>query len=99
MRKQLSKLGVTGAIIAGAVISGAVVAQTSRPENKPLAETSFTLDAPAEAIATVRATCAGCDWSATGREGAAISIAVDGRYRSNVMLTQGNLESDARVLL
>jgi hypothetical protein len=50
-------------------------------------------------IATIRATCARCDWGVRGREGAALEIAVDGQYRSHLMLTRGRDEADYRVLL
>jgi hypothetical protein len=52
-----------------------------------------------EVIATIRAACARCDWSIRGREGAALSVAVNGRYRSHVMLTRGEEEADYRILL
>jgi hypothetical protein len=64
-----------------------------------LAEKTFACDAPAEAIATIRATCSRCDWGVAGREGAAIEITVDGRYRSHLMLTRGHEEADYRLLL
>ena len=65
----------------------------------PLSEQSFTLDAPAEVVATIRAACARCDWGIVGREGAALRVAVDRRYRSHVMLTRGGEEADYRILL
>jgi hypothetical protein len=65
----------------------------------PLAEKSFSLDAPAEVVATLHARCEGCDWGAAGREGAAVTISVDGRYRAHVMLTRGEVDSEYRVLL
>ena len=65
----------------------------------PLSETSFSLDQPAEVVATLHAGCERCDWGVAGREGAAVTIAVDGRYRANVMLTRGEDDAEYRVLL
>jgi hypothetical protein len=79
--------------------SYASIAVAGVPVATPLAEKSFTLDAPAEVTATVRATCERCDWGVAGREGAALEIAVNGRYRSHLMLTRGREEADYRVLL
>src|SRR5262245_24156319 len=65
----------------------------------PLASQSFTVDGVSEIVATLHASCEGCDWGVAGREGAAVTIAVDGRYRQHVMLTRGEAESEYRVLL
>ena len=65
----------------------------------PLSKTSFSLDQPAEVVATLHAGCERCDWGVAGREGAAVTIAVDGRYRANVMLTRGEDDAEYRVLL
>jgi hypothetical protein len=83
------------------VASSTAVAQASgaAPTATYLVEKAFASDTPAEAIATIRATCSRCDWGVAGREGAAIEIAVDGRYRSHLMLTRGHDEADYRLLL
>src|SRR5436190_3312804 len=77
--------------VAGAVVVVSAIA--------PLSETSFTLERAAEVVATLHAGCERCDWGVAGREGAAVAIAVDGRYRSHVMLTRGESDADYRVLL
>src|SRR5712691_2033186 len=64
-----------------------------------LSETSFTLDQSAEVVATLHAGCERCDWGVAGREGASVTIAVDGRYRAHVMLTRGEDDAEYRVLL
>jgi hypothetical protein len=64
-----------------------------------LIERSFAVDGPSEVIATIHASCARCDWGVAGREGAAVEIAVDGRYQSHLMLTRGAGEADYSVLL
>jgi len=65
----------------------------------PLAEQSFAVDRVAEVVATVHAGCERCDWGVAGREGAAVRVAVDGRYRAHVMLTRGEADAEYRVLL
>ena len=64
-----------------------------------LSETSFTLDHTAEVVATLHAGCERCDWGVAGREAAAVTVAVDGRYRAHVMLTRGEHDGEYRVLL
>src|SRR5262245_24339853 len=63
-----------------------------------LASQAFTVDGASEVVATLHASCEGCDWGVAGREGAAVAISVDGRYRQHVMLTRGETESQYRVL-
>jgi hypothetical protein len=74
-------------------------AVTAAAAAAPLVEKTFALDAPAEVVATIRATCARCDWGIRGREAAAIAIGVDGQYRSHLLLTRGREEGDYRILL
>src|SRR5690242_14011486 len=64
-----------------------------------LADTSFTIDAPSEAVAVVRASCARCDWGVTGREAAAVRILVDGNYSQHLMLYRGAEQSEYRLTL
>jgi len=71
----------------------------AQPFQPPLASQSFTVDGSSEVVATLHAGCDGCDWGVAGREGAAVTISVDGRYREHVMLTRGEAESQYRVLL
>ncbi|PYR21188.1 MAG: hypothetical protein DMF98_22570 [Acidobacteria bacterium] len=84
-----------------AVIIAALLIGNPKAADVPnrLAEKTFTCDAPAEAVVTIRAMCSRCDWGVAGREGAAIEIAVDGRYCSHLMLTRGHDEADYRLLL
>src|SRR5262245_30463181 len=65
----------------------------------PVAEQSFSLDQAAEVVATLHASCERCDWGAASREGAAVTVSVDGEYRTHVMLTRGEREAEYRVLL
>jgi len=73
--------------------------QTHPTFQTPLAQQSFTLREPAEVVATLHARCEGCDWGVAGREAAAVTISVDGAYRTHVMLTRGDADSEYRVLL
>jgi hypothetical protein len=53
----------------------------------------------AEAVLELTASCAGCDWGRRGREAAVLSVALDGRYSSHLVLTRGPAASPYRVLL
>ncbi len=97
-RKHLSTRILCAALALWLVFS-VLSAPSVSTEPTRLAEKSFASDTPAEAIATIRATCSRCDWGVAGREGAAIEIAVDGRYGSHLMLTRGHDEADYRLLL
>jgi hypothetical protein len=62
---------------------------------------THTFDAPAagEAVATIRAGCARCDWGEAGREAAALRIAIDGRYSQHLVLARGDKPADYRITL
>src|SRR5262245_16076164 len=78
------------------VTAAILVAQPFQP---PLASQSFTVDGASEIVATLHARCEGCDWGVTGREGAAVTVSVDGEYRLHVMLTRADTDSEYRVVL
>ena len=42
-----------------------------------------------EAVATITAGCAQCDWGVEGREAVLLRIDVDGRYSQHLALTRG----------
>ena len=66
----------------------------------PLFDKPFTIDKPAsEVAATIRASCARCDWGAEGREAAAVRILLDGKYSQHLLLYRGADESEYRVAL
>ena len=60
---------------------------------------SFEFASPAEAIATIEASCARCDWGVAGREAASLRLEVDGRYVQHLTLFRGEAPSEYRVLL
>ncbi len=59
----------------------------------------FVAAAAGEAIATVRAGCAGCAWGETGREAAALRVFVDGKYSQHLLLSRGESVADYRITL
>ena len=52
-----------------------------------------------EAVASIVAGCARCDWGASGREAVALKLFVDGVYSQHLLLTQGERPSEYRVML
>jgi len=68
-----------------------------RPD--PLVNRSFTLGQSGEAVATMTAGCAACDWAVEGREAAVLSIAVDGAYSQHLLLTRGAAPAEYRIML
>jgi hypothetical protein len=63
-----------------------------------LHEQTFRLEGAAEVVASVRASCARCDWGAPGREAAVLALSVDGAPSRHVVLFHGS-SGDHRVLL
>jgi hypothetical protein len=59
----------------------------------------FTVTAPSEVVATVRAGCDRCAWGERGREAAALRISVDGRYSQHLLLARGQAVGDYPVTL
>lgn len=58
------------------------------------------VDVPAgEAIATVRARCAACDWGQPGREAVTLRLTVDGRYSQHIVLVRGAEAADYRITI
>jgi hypothetical protein len=64
----------------------------------PLHEHAFRVGRPAEAVATVIASCGTCDWGAAGREAAVLALALDGVPSQHLVLFRGE-EAAYRVLL
>lgn len=65
----------------------------------PLMEHAFTLDAPAEVVVRLEASCPGCSWERKDREGALLALEVDGRYSQHLALTRGARPAEYRVAL
>ena len=59
---------------------------------------AFQAGTEGEAIATVRAGCARCDWGVAGRESVALRITLDGQYTQHLQLARGG-EADYRIAL
>jgi hypothetical protein len=70
------------------------------PSGDPLIrDESFDLKDGAEVIATVTASCGGCDWGKPGHEAAVLRLEVDGKYSQHLFLTRGAVPADYRVML
>jgi hypothetical protein len=82
----------------GALLALAVLAPAAA-DTRPLREDGFTLESPAEVVAILRTSCAGCDWGRAGREAAALELRVDGRYSQHLLLTRGETLAEYRVAL
>ena len=52
-----------------------------------------------EAVATIVAGCANCDWSVAGREAVMLELSVDGVYSQHLALTRGAAPAEYRVML
>lgn len=74
-----------------------VLSQTSRDAGTRLLD--FTTNVAGEAVATIAAGCARCDWSVQGREAVLLSVTIDGKYSQHVALTRGESVADYRIVL
>jgi hypothetical protein len=63
-----------------------------------LHEESFRLERPAEVVAALHATCAGCDWGTRGREAAVLAVSLDGALQQHLVLARGE-SGEYRILL
>jgi hypothetical protein len=59
----------------------------------------FRAAAAGEAVATIAAGCARCDWSVDGREAVLLELAIDGRYSQHLALTRGESPAEYTVML
>jgi len=86
------------ASFAAAALSGLLLtAATARAQ--ALHEHVFTLDAPAEVVASIEAACERCDWGVAGRESKALRLELDGRYSQHLLLVRGSSAVPYRVSL
>lgn len=74
-----------------AVSSSPLIAQSTTHE--------FTAATAGEAVATITAGCARCDWGIGGREAVALKLSIDGTYSQHVLLTRGEAPVEYRVML
>lgn len=68
-------------------------------QTAPLVDRSFTLAGDGEAVASITAGCATCDWAVDSHEAAVLSIAVDGTYSQHLLLTRGAKPAEYRIML
>lgn len=69
------------------------------PPPRVFKEVSFDLKQDAEVIASITASCEGCDWGRIGREAAVLRLEVDGKYSQHLFLTRGASASEYKVML
>src|SRR5512145_365495 len=62
-------------------------------------EHAFDVPETSEAVATITAGCARCDWGVSGREAAALKLSIDGEYSQHLLLVRGDAPAEYRVLL
>jgi hypothetical protein len=89
MRHPIRRAALTGIAL---MLTAASAAQTP-------SERQFTVARDGEAVATIIAGCARCDWGVEGREAVALTIAVDGEYSQHLLLTRGAAPVPYRVML
>lgn len=82
-------LSVVSALAAGAVPSVDTV----------IRDEAFALEEGAEVIASITASCDGCDWGRPGQEAAVLRLEVDGKYSQHLFLTRGAAASEYKVML
>jgi hypothetical protein len=63
-----------------------VVAVLAAPVYGHAAEHDFSLQAPAEVVASIKASCASCDWGRRGREASFLEVTLDGVYSQHVLV-------------
>jgi hypothetical protein len=80
------------------ILSVSLLLQAPRADGRAV-DHRFTATSPGEAVATIAAGCAACDWSIEGREAVLLEIAVDGVYSQHLALTRGPAVVDYPVML
>jgi hypothetical protein len=85
------------ALAAGALLPTNVTAQ--RPGQETPTEHRFTAAVAGEAVATVTAGCARCDWGEAGREAVLLRVLVDGTYSQHLLLARGETPVPYRIML
>jgi hypothetical protein len=77
-----------------AAIALPAAAAAQGPVDRP-----FALKQDAEVVAAITAACAGCDWSAAGREAVVLKLTLDEAYSQHLVLVRGREASTYRVML
>jgi len=62
-------------------------------------EHRFTLASEGEAVATITAGCAACDWGISGQEAVVAQISIDGHYSQHLIITRGEASAPYRIML
>ena len=82
-----------------ALLSVALPSLTQAQAATPLNRTSFEVAEGGEALATITASCSGCDWGRAGHEAAVLRLELDGAYSQHLMLTRGASDAEYKVML
>jgi len=59
----------------------------------------FSTNVAGEAVATIAAGCAQCDWGVEGREAVLLKVTIDGQYSQHLPLTRGEAVATYRIVL
>jgi hypothetical protein len=85
------------ALAAGALLTTGVRGQEAGQQTPT--EHRFVAAAEGEAVATVTAGCARCDWGEAGREAVVLRVLVDGTYSQHLLLSRGEAPVPYRIML
>jgi hypothetical protein len=75
-----------------------VMTGAAQPAASP-AEHRFSIATDGEAVATITAGCARCDWGVPGQEAVAARVSVDGVYSQHILLARGEAPEAYRIML
>lgn len=94
-----SKMMRSWFLVAFLIVAPSLSAGAAPPGDALLRDESFELKESAEVIATVTASCRGCDWDKAGQEAAVLRLEVDGKYSQHLFLTRGESPAEYRIQL
>jgi hypothetical protein len=77
----------------------AVALLLQTPHDAPPLDRFFDVGTSGEAVATIAAGCARCDWGVEGREAVLLEIFLDGQYSQHLALTRGETVADYSIVL
>jgi hypothetical protein len=84
--------------LAGALAAAFLAGLAAAPQPDHV-ERAFEVPAAGEAVATIRAGCARCDWGEAGREAAVLRVSLDGTYSQHLALVRGEHAIDYSIAL
>jgi hypothetical protein len=75
------------------------IVQAEQPGARRLAGKKIHLTRAAEGVLEITASCDGCSWRQSGREGALLRVVVDGRYSQHLVVVRGTERPSIRAML